>query len=71
MTDAAGSRQATLVFDQGTQATMVLPDGSTQPLSSVEVRATEYTRGDQGPTAMPGALPATSAYTYAVEMSVG
>lgn len=70
VTDAAGSRQATLVFDQGTQATMVLPDGSTQPLSSVEVRATEYTRGDQGPTAMPGALPATSAYTYAVEMSV-
>lgn len=70
MTDAAGSRQATLVFEQGTEASMVLPNGTTQPLSSVEVRATEFTRGSQGPTAMPGGLPATSAYTYAVELSV-
>jgi len=33
------------------------------------VRATEYTVGPGGPAAMPAALPSTSAYTYAVELS--
>ncbi|HEU6453721.1 MAG TPA: RHS repeat-associated core domain-containing protein [Gemmatimonadaceae bacterium] len=68
--DSAGTRQATLIFEQGTGATMLLPDGSTQPLSSMAVRATEYTVGPQGPAAMPAPLPATSAYTYAVDLSV-
>src|SRR5437879_114164 len=44
---------------------MVMPDGSMQPLSTLHVRATEYTIGPNGPAA----LPATSAYTYAVEFS--
>ncbi|HEY6873326.1 MAG TPA: RHS repeat-associated core domain-containing protein [Geobacteraceae bacterium] len=69
-TDARGTRQATLFFSQGTTAQMVLPDGTTQPLISLNVRATEYTVGQNGPKAMPGDLPPTSAYTYAVELSV-
>ncbi|MCA1557359.1 MAG: DUF4214 domain-containing protein, partial [Acidobacteria bacterium] len=67
--DADGTRQATLLFPAGTQATMVLPNGSTQPLSRMNVRATEFTVGPNGPRTMPGDLPATSAYTYAVEFS--
>ncbi len=68
--DADGSRQATVLFPRGTQATMVLSDGSTQPLTSLSVRATEYTVGPNGPRAMPAKLPPTSGYTYAVEVSI-
>ncbi|PZS04571.1 MAG: hypothetical protein DLM69_01740 [Candidatus Chloroheliales bacterium] len=63
--DPDGQRQATLMFAQGTGATMMLPDGTRQPLPSMHVRATEYTVGSTGPKAMPGQLPQTSAYTYA------
>jgi RHS repeat-associated protein len=70
VTDADGTRQATLLIAPGTQATMVLPDGTTQPLTTLHVRATEYTTGPNGPAALPGELPPTSAYTYAVELSV-
>jgi len=69
-TDADGSRQATVLFPQGTEATMTLPDGTTQLLTNLHVRATEYTVGTNGPKAMPGPLPPTSGYTYAVELSV-
>jgi hypothetical protein len=68
--DSPARRQATLLFKQGTTATMVFANGSTQPLTTLHVRATEYTVGALGPAAMPGDLPATSAYTYAVEFSV-
>ncbi len=67
--DSDGSRQSTLLFPAGTAATMVMPDGSTQPLPSLNVRATEYTVGANGPAAMPAALPPNSGYTYAVELS--
>jgi RHS repeat-associated protein len=69
MTDSDGSRRSTLLFPAGTAATMTLPDGSTQSLSSLQVRATEYTVGPNGPRAMPGQLPPSSGYTYAVELS--
>jgi len=68
-TDSSGPRQATLMFEQGTQASMLMPDSSTQPLTSLSVRATEYTVGAPGPAAMPGDLPPTSGYTYAAELS--
>ncbi|WP_438031825.1 hypothetical protein [Sorangium sp. So ce204] len=68
--DADGVRQATLLFPTGTGAEMLLPDGTTQPLATLRVRATEYTVGEHGPAAMPAALPPASAYTYAVELSV-
>lgn len=68
--DADGTRQATLLFSQGTTATMTLPDGSIKPLTDLHVRATEYTVGDKGPAAMPGTLPPSSGYTYAADYSV-
>ncbi len=69
-TDADGTRQATVLFPSGTQATMTLADGSTQSLTTLNVRATEYTLGENGGEAMPGPLPIHSGYTYAVELSV-
>jgi RHS repeat-associated protein len=70
VTDSAGTRRATLLFPDGTAATMTLPDGSAQPLGTLHVRLTEYTQGVLGPQRMPGSLPPASAYTYAVEFSV-
>jgi len=70
VTDADGTRQAVVLFPQGLTATMTLPDGSTQPLTQLNVRATEYTVGENGPAAMPGSLPAASGYTYAVDLTV-
>ena len=69
VTDVDGTRQATMLFPQGTTATITLEDGSVKSLNTLSVRATEYTVGDNGPEAMPGKLPAASAYTYAVELS--
>jgi RHS repeat-associated protein len=69
MTDDAGTRTATLMVPPSTQATAMLPDGGTIALNTITVRATEYTVGDAGPSAMPAALPPTSAYTYAFELT--
>src|SRR5258706_550171 len=69
VTDGDGTRRATLLFKQGTQATLVMPDGSQQPLASINVRATEFTVGSKGAQAMPAPLPPASAYTYAAEFS--
>jgi RHS repeat-associated protein len=70
MTDASGTRRATMLFFPGTAATMQLPGGGTQSLSTLNVRATEYSVGTDGPRAMPAPLPPQSAYTYCVELSV-
>lgn len=69
VTDENGTRQATLLIPQGTQAQMFLPDGSAQPLTTLSIRATEYTVGPNGPHAMPAELPPNVGYTYAVELS--
>jgi RHS repeat-associated protein len=69
ITDADGSRRATLLFPPGTAATMKMPDGSATPPTMLTVRATEYTVRPNGPNAMPNELPPTSGYTYAVELS--
>lgn len=69
-TGASGSRQAHIYFPAGTTAEMVMPDGSTQPVSTGDVRATEYTVGPNGPAAMPASLPPTSDYTYAVDLTL-
>lgn len=70
VTDGDGTRQATLLVPQGTTAELVLPDGTTQTLTHLDIRATEYTVGENGPQAMPAELPPSSGYTYAVEYSV-
>lgn len=64
--DADGARQATLLFPQGTQAEVVMPDGTREPITTLSVRATEFTVGPNGPLAMPADLPPNVAYTYAV-----
>ncbi|KRE82401.1 hypothetical protein ASG89_14170 [Paenibacillus sp. Soil766] len=69
VSDNDGSRQATLLILPETTAYMKLPDGTTQSLPQLHVRATEYTVGDKGPQAMPGDLPSYVGYTYAVELS--
>jgi hypothetical protein len=69
VTDEVGTRQAALVFPQGTTATAVLPNGSTEPLTNLSVRITEYSVGPEGPKAMPAKLPPTVGYTYCVEFA--
>ncbi|MFO7287793.1 MAG: PKD domain-containing protein, partial [Gammaproteobacteria bacterium] len=68
--DADGQRQARVVFKPGTTAEMLMPNGDRVPLTTLTVRATEFTVGDNGPEAMPGELPLMTGYTYAVELSV-
>jgi len=74
VTDEAGTRQAMVLFPQGTTATMTLPDGSTQALTQLDVRATEYTVGENKQQTMPALLPPDGEFdgldTYAVELSV-
>ncbi|HYU24170.1 MAG TPA: hypothetical protein VEO74_03125, partial [Thermoanaerobaculia bacterium] len=67
--DKDGTRRATLLFPVGATATLKMPDGSSQAVASLNVRATELTVGPTGPHAMPAPLPATSGYTYCVELS--
>lgn len=68
--DEDGPRRAVVIFPAGTEAVMTLPSGATQALSSqAHFRATEFTVGPEGRAAMPGALPPSSAYNYAVELS--
>ena len=71
ITDADGSRQATLIVPEGgVVANIELPDGTRlSAVSQLSIRATEYTIGPNGRAAMPGDLPNTSGYTYAVELS--
>ena len=69
VSDADGFRQASLLIASDTRASLVFADGTTELADTLDVRATEFTVGDVGPDAMPGDLPPTSAYTYAVELS--
>jgi cysteine-rich repeat protein len=69
VTDADGSRQAVLLFPSGTGASMTI-NGTKVALGSLRVRITEVTVGENGQSALPGPLPATSAYTYAVAYTV-
>ncbi len=69
VTDADGSRQATLLIPQGTEAAIFHTDGTTETVTTLNLRLTEYTVGESGPAAMPGELPANVGYTYAVELS--
>ncbi|MEO8380008.1 MAG: IPT/TIG domain-containing protein, partial [Acidobacteriota bacterium] len=70
VTDSSGTRRATMIFLPGTGASMKMADDTAQPLGTLNVRATEYSVGTDGATAMPASLPPQSAYTYCVEFSV-
>jgi len=68
--DDDGTRRATLIIPAGTSASIMTKDGAFMPAADeLSIRATEYTVGDTGVEAMPGELPPTSGYTYAVEYS--
>lgn len=69
-TDEDGTRRPTMIFEAGTEASLVMPNGSTQAPTTLKVRATEYTVGDIGQAAMPGTLPPSTAYTFAAELTV-
>lgn len=67
--DSSTNRKATLLFPPGTTAKLQNADGSETDLTgSINVRATELTVGATGLAAMPGELPPTTAYTYAVSL---
>jgi RHS repeat-associated protein len=68
--DEHGKRRPSVLFPAGVKAAARLADGTVRPLDTLTVRATEYTVGPNGPAAMPDRLPPSSAYTYAVELSV-
>ena len=69
VSDADGTRRATLYIPPQTRASLVMPNGSTSAAAELHVRATEFTVGGDGPRAMPAPLPPSSGYTYCVELS--
>jgi len=69
--DSSGSRRMYVVIPNGDLAT-ITPSGGT-PITGVSkyrVRLKEFTVGSGGPATMPGDLPAATAYTYCVDMSL-
>ena len=71
VTDADGTRQLMALFPAGVTAQADMGGGVMAPLpGALQLRMTELTRGDDGPSRMPADLPSTSAYTYAFELSV-
>ena len=54
MTDADGTRQVTAMFPRGVTATMKLADGTSQPVTTLTVHATEYTVGSTRNRRCPG-----------------
>lgn len=69
VTDIDGERQATVLIPPATGAEVILANGTTQSVSSLDIHITEYTIGRDGPNTMPGPLPPTSGYTYAIELT--
>ncbi len=63
VTDNDGTRTATILFPPGIEVT----SGN---YSTINVRATEYTAGENGKNAMPAELPPATGYTYCTELSV-
>ncbi|MCL6615210.1 MAG: carboxypeptidase-like regulatory domain-containing protein, partial [Firmicutes bacterium] len=62
ITDEDGTRRATLLIPPGTKLAGL-------ELQTLHIRATEYTVGEKGPSAMPAELPPQVGYTYCVELS--
>jgi RHS repeat-associated protein len=67
--DADGVRRPLMLFMPGTTATIRMRDGSMVPAPRLDVRATEYTVGEDAWRAMPAPLPAQMSMTYCVELS--
>ncbi len=67
--DADGARQTTILIPAGTSAEFEMADGTRQPVSSLSIRATEFTVGPNGHKSMPAELPPDIGYTYCVELN--
>lgn len=67
--DDHGRRKASVFFPEATTASVIHSDGTLVPAPQLNFRITEFTSGSYGPQAMPGELPATSGYTYAIEIT--
>ncbi len=67
--DESAARNAVVLVPPGTRAEAVKPDGTRSPLAKGTLRLTEFSRGARGPSALPGELPAASAYTYATSFA--
>ncbi|MFT3777052.1 MAG: RHS repeat-associated core domain-containing protein [Ottowia sp.] len=70
ISDGRGDRRTSVYFPAGTQATAVMPDGSTRALAQMNVRVSEYTVGSRGPQAMPAELNLAVGYTWAANFTV-
>jgi hypothetical protein len=75
--DDGGSRQPLVIFQPGTAAVALMPDGDEVPLEKLTVRLTEYPLEKptfqtlvSGPRFSPGSLPVASAFNYGIEFSV-
>ncbi len=73
VSDTEGERQPTLMVPPGASAAFVMPDGSTQPASTLTLRMTEYTTTSSSDPRdaerrMPAPLPPASAFTLALEV---
>ncbi len=66
VTDSAGPRTARIFFPAGVAAY----EGATKLPLNLQVHLTEFTVGADGPAAMPGTLPPSTAYTYAADFSI-
>ncbi len=67
--DEDGARTTSVFIPAGTSAWLRLPDGGTQAVDALSLRATEATVGPSGPKAMPASLPPATAYTFAADIS--
>jgi RHS repeat-associated protein len=70
ISDSAGQRRATMLFPAGLAATARRADGTSQSLSTLTFRATEFTVGEQLESRLPGPLPHGADPTYVVDFSV-
>lgn len=70
ISDGRGERRTSVYFPPGTQASAVMPDGSTQALAQMNVRVSEYTVGSRGAQAMPAELNLAVGYTWAANFTV-
>ncbi|MFA5832146.1 MAG: RHS repeat-associated core domain-containing protein [Bacteroidota bacterium] len=69
VTDADGTRRATLIFEPNTISTMSFSNGTSQSLDTITLRATEYGLSGSCVVSLPGTLPPTSALGYGVELT--
>jgi RHS repeat-associated protein len=68
--DANGDRRLWMLVQQGTIATVTPSGGSPINYGSFRIRLKEFTVGSSGGESMPGTLPASTAYTYCVGVSL-